>query len=232
MSRDETGTEGRAAGPMRAEYRALAACRHAPWMARARAIGLLLTRPVTEVLARIPVGARVLDFGAGDGLFTVMLADAGCAVTAVEPDPVRLGVARQVSGDRPGVRCAAGLDEFDGGRRFDCVLIVDVIYLVPPDERLRLMERLAARLSPGGRAVIKEVIADGGWREELVRGQERLVQTLTTRRAFQGVNLPTAEELDRLARVFGPIRETVDLPIAWYLHRCIVAGGVEGARDI
>jgi len=37
---------------------------------------------------KIPVGSRVLDIGAGPGIYAVPLAAQGCRVTAVEPSPV------------------------------------------------------------------------------------------------------------------------------------------------
>ena len=50
---------------------------------------------VNELLARLPVGAPVLDLGCGNGIpASKLLADAGCVVTGVDISPVQIARAQ------------------------------------------------------------------------------------------------------------------------------------------
>src|SRR5947209_8963153 len=53
---------------------------------RAHALVRFLTCPFLRVVRYVPAGARVLDIGAGHGVFSVLAADGGARVVAVEPD--------------------------------------------------------------------------------------------------------------------------------------------------
>jgi 2-polyprenyl-3-methyl-5-hydroxy-6-metoxy-1,4-benzoquinol methylase len=107
-----------------------------------------LTCPFLRVVRRVPPGARVLDVGAGHGVFSALAADRGAHVVAVEPDfrkvlPV------------PGVQFVIGFDDVVRGT-FDVVAINDVLYKVPIDQWDALLARALERLPPGGMLFVKE----------------------------------------------------------------------------
>jgi SAM-dependent methyltransferase len=201
----------------------------APLPAIARAFGSVVTRPIREVLAKVPENASVLDYGAGDGQLAAWLAARGRNVLAVEPDPRRMELGVRLHGGLPNLRFAPDLGAAAGWGLFDVVLVVDVFHLVPKTERVRLARRLAALMAPGGRAVLKEVVASGPVRDALVGAQERLTGFLAGRPPSV-VDLPGRAEFESLAREFGSVRESADLPVAWYAHRLLVAVGKGGAR--
>jgi 2-polyprenyl-3-methyl-5-hydroxy-6-metoxy-1,4-benzoquinol methylase len=101
-----------------------------------------------EVLAAIPEGARsILSIGCGWGATEACLTEKGLQVTAVSLDSVIAGHAQQ-----RGVEVITGnfreAREKLAGRRFDCLLLSNVLHLVPnPVEVLSLFGNL---LSPGG----------------------------------------------------------------------------------
>ncbi len=120
-----------------------------PLRTRLHALLRFLSCPFLRVVAEVPRGARVLDIGAGHGVFARLARDAGATrVIAVEPD------ARKV---RPiaGVAFVVGFDDAVGGRH-DVISIVDVLYKIPVADWDPLLDRAAARLVPGGLLLVKE----------------------------------------------------------------------------
>ena len=94
-------------------------------------------------------GHRVLDAGAGSGLLTRILVDAGCEVTAVDASPSMLELLLKVT---PNV-ILARLEELNLPADFDRVLAIGVLNFVS-DPRSTL-ERLCASVAPGGLLVLQ-----------------------------------------------------------------------------
>ena len=101
--------------------------------------------------AAVRPGTRLLDVGAGTGALAVAAGRAGAAVTAVDPDPEMVRLARRTAPDAD-VR-EAGLPDLpfaDGA--FDAVVSNFVVNHVPdPRASLRELARVAA---PGARVVV------------------------------------------------------------------------------
>jgi 2-polyprenyl-3-methyl-5-hydroxy-6-metoxy-1,4-benzoquinol methylase len=104
-----------------------------------------------EITDAVPDGARtVLSLGCGWGAIEAELAVRGFIVAAVPLDPLIAGAAE-----------AAGVELIDGGfpesvrklagRRFDCLLISNVLHLVP--DPAELLSSFSQLLSAGGTAV-------------------------------------------------------------------------------
>lgn len=141
--------------PQRAQEalrRTLAAYRRAPLAVRLRARGSVLTRHLVAFEAALPPAGRILDYGAGDGLFSRFLVEAsgGRDVVAVEPDPGRLAMAKSLH-----VQAADGRITFVRaltdvpGERFNAAVILDVLYLIPPPKRENWHGNLAGASSRG-----------------------------------------------------------------------------------
>ncbi|HEY2324562.1 MAG TPA: class I SAM-dependent methyltransferase [Thermoanaerobaculia bacterium] len=109
-----------------------------------------LTCPFLRVVRHVPPGARLLDVGAGHGVFSALAADRGAHVVAVEPD-LRKVLARPI----PGVQFVIGFDDVVRGT-FDVVAINDVLYKLPLDQWDALLTRVVERLPSGGILLVKE----------------------------------------------------------------------------
>ncbi len=128
----------------------------APLGSRLHILGRYLTCPFLPAVDALPPGARVLDVGAGHGVFARLAAERrGARVVALEPDVRKLGAALR----HPAVRWVAGFDACIRGR-FDAVALCDVLYRVPAAERDPLLARLFDRLRPGGLLMLKEIDPD------------------------------------------------------------------------
>jgi ubiquinone/menaquinone biosynthesis C-methylase UbiE len=127
-----------------------------------RAIDVTQKAALVGLLASIPAGAKVLDFGCGVGRWTRALARRGCAVTAVDFSANMLQQAAERS-SRAGLSKNIRFVQADVARldfepsSFDVVFGVTVLQHVLSDAQLhQTIARLARLLRPGGRMILME----------------------------------------------------------------------------
>jgi SAM-dependent methyltransferase len=105
--------------------------------------------PQSLVAALVPGrGTRVLDVGAGTGIASAQLMEAGAEVLAVEPDPRMAAVA---SGKGVRVEQATFEDWQPAGRTFDLVVFAQSFHWMQPE---RALTKVASILSSGGRLAL------------------------------------------------------------------------------
>ena len=90
-------------------------------------------------------GQRILDFGAGSGLFARALRDSGVVVECLEPDEEYARVLRE-----DGFKVGGGLGSLDG--TYDAIYAINVLEHIEDDRRV--FDELVGRLKPGGRIMI------------------------------------------------------------------------------
>ena len=147
------------------------AFRHRGAKTRFHVLVRFLTCPLLRVLRAVPRDARVLDIGAGHGLFArLVAARGGGRVVAIEPDTRKVQPV-------DGVTFVMGFDDVVRGR-FDAITIVDVLYKIPIAEWQPLLERCAQRLAPGGLLIIKEQDPTARIKNGWNRVQERIASML------------------------------------------------------
>jgi SAM-dependent methyltransferase len=102
--------------------------------------------------ARPYLGRRVLDVGAGLGVFSELAARAGSEVVAVEPDPRFVALARErLAGTRVEV-VEETAEQLPPGEPFDSVICFNVLEHVPEDGAA--LAAFRERLRPGGRLLL------------------------------------------------------------------------------
>lgn len=101
-------------------------------------------RYLLELLRRfVRPGDRLLDFGAGSGMFAGTMQREGFDVAAVEPDPAQQGAIRAL-----GVPCTSSVDDLPIAS-FDLVYTFNVLEHI--DDDLAALRALYARTRSGGR---------------------------------------------------------------------------------
>jgi SAM-dependent methyltransferase len=171
-----------------------------------------LLAPLERVAANVPSTGRILDLGCGHGLFTNLLAvgNPGREVIGVDPSSEKVAVARQSSSELPNVRYIEGRinDVTDGP--FDAIAILDVLYLLPDDEKLDVLRRCRALLAPGGVLLLKTNDTQPRWKYTIVRLEEE-VMVRALRLTYGGQihfrGIPEYLELLRAAGFDASVRE-------------------------
>jgi 2-polyprenyl-6-hydroxyphenyl methylase/3-demethylubiquinone-9 3-methyltransferase len=160
----------------------------------------------------------VADIGCGHGLVAALLA-AGRAdrtVVGVDPDPRKISLARLGPGRLSNVSFLPGtvdalLSDLQG--KLDGVVVVDVLYLIPPEKWPTFLESCHRLLKPGGELLLKEAEATRSWKTWKCLAQEQLmVRILRRTRSSGSVHLITREEAKGLLRDRGFEKiEVIDL---------------------
>lgn len=162
--------------PDRAGREALALYRGAPWGDRAHVHIRWLSAPFRRLVRFLPPAGSVLEVGCGHGLFSTYAAlDApGRRVVGVDIDAEKIAVGAAATADLPSVE----LRHSPGGAvpegPWDAVVIVDVLYLLPPEAQAALLTAAAGQLAPGGRLVVKEMASSPRWKVRWNAWQETL----------------------------------------------------------
>jgi ubiquinone/menaquinone biosynthesis C-methylase UbiE len=125
-----------------------------------------LLRPAVEP------GGSWADIGAGEGAFTLALADLlgpGGRIVAIDRDAAALGRAAEAVAARfPATSLTTVLADFTGPSipgttgGFDGLVAANSLHFVPRDRQVEVVRALVAQLRPGGRFVVVEYDADHG----------------------------------------------------------------------
>ncbi len=174
-------------------------------------------RRVARTLFRGQIGnaARVLDLGAGSGIWGIALAQQNALATVVALDtPDVLEVTRQfVEGHkleaqfeyREGDLLTADLGE----TQYDIVVLGQVCHMFSPEQNLSLFRRIATALKPGGRLLLTSTPIDDERTEPAATLLSDLVLLLSTE---GGRNHTLSEYRSWLAMAgFGSV-EKLDIP--------------------
>jgi SAM-dependent methyltransferase len=201
------------------------AFRRSPRRARWHVFGRYLTCPLRRVLEHLPREARLLDLGAGHGIFAHLALAAGARrAVALEPDRRK----QFPPAARPGLCPVVGYAAAVAGT-FDAVSILDVLYRLPADEWPRMLAAAHDRLRPGGVLLLKEIDPEDRLKGAWNRLQERLVDLvgLTLGDAF--TYEPPGRMRERLTAAGFAAIETIPLGRG-YPHAHVLYVARRGAR--
>jgi 2-polyprenyl-6-hydroxyphenyl methylase/3-demethylubiquinone-9 3-methyltransferase len=136
-----------------------------------------LLAPLGRIATEMPPRGRILDLGCGHGLFANLLATSGPEreILGVDPSAEKLKVARRSSRGRPNVRYHLGRVEDVGETGFDAISILDVLYLLPDDQKLAVLRRCRELLAPVGTLLLKTNDTQPWWKYGVVRAEEELM---------------------------------------------------------
>lgn len=152
--------------------------------------GKLRNDPVYRQLVTggvLPQRGRLLDVGCGQGLSLAIIAAAANAarhgqwssswrpapidlmLTGVELRPRVALMAQEALVDVATVHRQDARALVDNGDPNDVILLFDVLHLMSAADQESLLRTLIDSLSPGGRLLVREADASGGWRFRMVR---------------------------------------------------------------
>ena len=133
--------------------------------------------------ATLPRISAVLDIGAGHGVPTSALVEAGHAVTAIEPAPALAAALRRrlpsVAVDRTPAQRSATLDRSFGG-----VLMIGVLFLLSAEEQRVLLARACGAVAPGGSLLFTAPRERASWTDSLTGTPSRSLGEAAYRRVL------------------------------------------------
>lgn len=114
----------------------------------------------------MPREGRILDLGCGHGLFSALMAVSSPerSILGVDPSPAKIHVASRLVGKLPNLKLLQGTADDVRESGMDAVTILDVLYLLPVDEKLRILNRCHDLLKPGGHLVLKTNDTHPAWK--------------------------------------------------------------------
>lgn len=137
----------------------------------------------------VPHAGRILDLGSGFGIMSNVLAWKSLQrdVIGIDADPWKVNVALGTTAMRNNLDFRQGdimeLDERDA----DCVLLVDVLHYWSPDRQLKLIERAAAALGPGGTLVFRDALKAEGSKHRATAWGEVFTTAFSLNKRNQGL---------------------------------------------
>jgi len=153
-------------------------------------------RAVREWARTMQRGAAVIDLGCGSGLpITTVLISEGLDVYAVDASPSMVEAFRQNFPKTP-VACEAVEDSTFFGRTFDGVLSWGLMFLLPPEEQRRLIQRIADILEPGGRLLFTSDDEPLVWNDAMTGLETRSLGAEEYRRLLSAVGLSIIGEYE------------------------------------
>jgi len=137
--------------------RAVHRYRSAPMLARTFVHGRAFLSDLALVERYVPKRGFIVDLGCGHGLFANLLLEASPhrRVLGLDIDARKIAVARGTIDGRDGLRFEVADIVRDTPPHCDAITIVDVLYLLPPDNQERVLRNAAAALGEGGPAIVK-----------------------------------------------------------------------------
>lgn len=171
-----------------------------------------LLAPLAKVLAAVPADGRILDVGCGHGLFANALAlgSPRRRVLGVDPSGTKIAVARASAAGLPNVEYVQGTVQDIGERNFDAITILDVLYLLPIEDKLAMLRACRERITPDGIFVVKTNDTRPPWKYRVARLQEQAMTGVGLTMGH-GLYFQSREQIASLLELAGFKPRFVDL---------------------
>ena len=139
-------------------------------------------------------GTGILDLGCGHGgPVAAALLDDGFAVYGIDSSPTLVGAFRSRF-PHAHVACEAVEDSNFFDRKFDAIIAIGLMFLLPTDMQGRLIDRVARALNPGGRFLFTSPIEACSWNDLLTGRQSSSLGSRIYRDLLSEAGLALVEE--------------------------------------
>lgn len=192
---------------------ALALYRHEPLGIRAFVTARRLLAPLEAIARHVPPHGAVLDVGCGHGLFSLALAaaDPQRRIVGIDPSPQKIEVARRVSTGLTQVQFQQRSIDAVIDERFAVIVVLDVLYLLPRDQKTELLRACRRLLTADGVLLLKTNDTHPTWKYRVAQAQERVMTSLRLTHGTGGLHFLSCDENAELLRRAGFAVEIIHL---------------------
>lgn len=169
---------------------------HADEFLRRRARSSIGVETVRAWAATLPPGGSLLDLGCGSGApIAEALHKDGFAVHGIDASPTLLAAYRRRFPTAP-IACERVEDSDFFGRRFDGVLAVGLLFLLPAETQRATIRKVSTALNPGGRFLFTAPAEPCHWTDVLTGRESRSLGAEEYRAALDRVGLALVTEAE------------------------------------
>lgn len=166
-----------------------------------------LILPFEKLEKFIPRKGKILDIGCGHGTFVVLLAKKSKAreVIGTDPSEEKIRQAKQIGIGIKNLKFYHGYLNNVRSKKFDCVVISDVLYLLPEKQKLSLLKLAKKKLSKEGVLILKEIENKDGVINKLISFEEFLMTKIfkLTYSQYRKTYFPKVTEYKSLLKKSG-----------------------------
>jgi len=190
------------------------------------------TAPFEALETEVPRSGKILEVGCGHGMLATFLALSSVdrTVVGVDIDAQKIELAQEsVRHLRQGEatvsfehRPSGEILTIDGG--WDAIVFADVLYLIAPEDRSRLLSDCIAALAPGGRLIVKEVNTEPRIKAFVAQFQEFLATKVLRITDGDALDFPSAADIKELMVAGGLTTRVGRLDKGYFHPHCVVVG--------
>jgi len=135
--------------------------------------------PFTEIEKVAPKKGKILDVGCGHGIFSRMLATSGPQrkILGIDPSSKKIALAQTTTNPKNLSFKTTYLQNIRE-KNFQSIIIIDVLYLLPPEEKKQMLKISKKLLDPKGKLIIKLEVTKPRWLLLILEIEEKIMVKL------------------------------------------------------
>ena len=136
--------------------------------------------PFDKIENLIPNKGKILDVGCGHGIFCRLLIakSSNRSVLGIDPSAHKIKITQKKATGLENLKFKKAYLKDIRGIKFDCITIIDVLYLFSPTEKVEILSRVKNLLKPDGFLILVEVSSKPDFLYKLIKLEETLMVQL------------------------------------------------------
>lgn len=139
-----------------------------------------LTCDFDQIKPFVPSKGFILDVGCGHGIFARKLAQKAkqSRILGIDPAEKKIAAAKNSSLKVPNLKFQRGYLKDISGKKFECISIIDVLYLLPTKEKLSMLLKCKSLLKKGGKLLLVINGKEPSWIFKILEIEEKIMINL------------------------------------------------------